>query len=116
MVIINAQKPLEVLLLLRPSLHCEKVDDLDKKPRLAVARFAHSFDKLAQTRNEPIVTNAKQRTTRNVAHARGFYDQHSGTTFSEPAIPVEILLRDKPVLGRTPGHHRRDPRPAARLE
>src|SRR5215213_11064254 len=116
MMIVNSQKTLKILRLLRPSLHCKKVDDLNKQKRLTTARFAHSVNKLAQPRNETIITDPKQWSTRNIAHARRFDHEHSRTSFSKSSIPIKILLRDKAVLGCTPRHHRRYPRPAARLE
>src|SRR6185369_3939275 len=116
MMIVNREKPLKVLLLLRPSLHCEKVDDLYEQTRFTTTRFPHNIDKLAQTRNEPIVANAKQRTTRNVAYTGRFDHEHSRTPFSESSVPVKILLRDEPIFSRTPRHHRRHPRAAARFE
>src|ERR1044071_5620554 len=116
MMIVNTQKPLKVLLLLRPSLHCEKVDELKQQTRLATTRFAHSLDQLAQSRNKPIVTDTKQWPTRNISHARSFDHEHSRTPFRKPSIPIEILLCDETIVGGTPRHHRRHPRPAARLE
>src|SRR6185503_17590320 len=105
MMIVYAQKPLKEFFLLRPSLHREKVDDLNEQSRLTTTRFPHSLDQLAQPRDKPIVTDTQQRTTRNIAHARGFDDEHARTSISKPPIPIEILLRDKAVLGRAPGHH-----------
>src|ERR1044072_1912834 len=116
MAIVNAQKPLKILLLLRPSLHGEKVDDLNEQTRLTTTRLPHNINKLPQPGKEPVIANTKQRTTRNIAHARGLDDKHSRTSLSKPSIPIEILLRDKTILGRAPRHHRRHPRPAARLE
>src|SRR5262249_48964182 len=116
MVVTDHKKALKIFLLLRPSLHCEKVDDLNEEERLAMARFPHRLDQLAQPRNKPIVTDAQQRATRNIAHARRFDHEHSRTPFSKPSIPIKVLLRDETVLGRAPWHHRRHPRPAVRFE
>src|SRR5204863_7546483 len=83
--------------------------------RLPLTRFSHHFDKLAQSWNESIVANAKQRTTRNVTHASRFHHAHARSSFSKTTIPVEVTLRDKSIFSRAPRNHRRHPRAAARL-
>ena len=63
-----------------------------------------------------IVADAQQWTTRNIAHAGCFYDEHARASVSKAPVPVEILLCDDAVFSRAPRHHRRHPRPAARFE
>src|SRR6185437_11039198 len=116
MLIVNRQKSLKVFLLLRTSLHGEKVDDLNKQSRVAATRLTNSLDQLAQTGDESIVPDAQQRTTRNITHARRLDDEHTRTSFSKSSIPIKVLLRDKAILCRAPRHHRRHPRPVARLD
>src|ERR1043166_5014245 len=116
MLISDLQETLKELCLLRPSLHRQKIYDLNKQQRLAATRLLHCLDQLAQTGNESIVADAQQWTTRDVAHARSFDDQYAGTPFREAPIPIEVLLRDESVLRRSPRHHRRYPRAAACLE
>src|ERR1043165_8664606 len=114
--VVNLQKPLQILRLLRSPLHRKEIDDLNKQQRFTAARFLHRVDQLPQPRNEPIVADPQQWTTRNVAHARRFNDEHARTSFSKAAIPIEVLLRHKAVFGRTPRHHRGHPRAAPRFE
>src|SRR5688500_4150386 len=115
MAITDLKKPLKVLRPFRPPLHRQKIDDLNEQPRLAAARFTHDVDQLSQSRYESIVADAQQRTARNVAHSRRLDHQHRRTSLSKARVPIEVLLRDKPVLGRAPRHHRRHPRAARRL-
>jgi len=116
MVLVNLQKTLEIFFLLGSTLHREKIDDLNEQQRLPLTRFPHSLDQLAQPIYKPIVTNAKQRSTRNVAHASRLDHEHTRTAFREPSIPVEILLSDKSILRGAPRHHRRHPRAAPSFE
>src|SRR6185369_2724938 len=116
MPIVNLQKTLKVFHALGPSLHRQKIDDLDKQQRLPVTRFTYSFDQFAQSRNKSIVANTKQWTTRNVAHACRLDDEHAGPPFSKASIPIEVLLRYKTIFSRAPRHHRRHPRAATRFE
>src|ERR1051325_10560553 len=116
MPIVHPQKTLKVFHPLRPPLHREKIDDLNEQQRLPVTRLTHSLDEFAQSGNESIVADTQQWTTRNIAHTRRLDDEHARPPFSKTSIPVEVLLRNKPLFGRAPGHHRRHPRSAARLE
>src|SRR5215213_3261144 len=108
MIIIHSQKTLQVLRLLRSSLHGKKIDDLNKQKRLAFAGFTHRIDELAQSRNKPIVTYPQQWTTRNITHASGFPDEHPRMSFTKTTIPVEVLLSHKAVFSRTPWDHGRN--------
>src|SRR6185503_5857224 len=112
MVLVNLQKALEILRLFGSTFHGQEINDLNKQQRLPLTRFPNSLDQLPQPWNKPIVTDAKQRTTRNVAHSRRFNYEHTRASCCEPPVPVEILLRDKSILGGAPRHHRRHPRPA----
>src|SRR6185369_7864287 len=116
MQILHFQKSLKVFRTLRTSLHRKKINDLNKQQRLPIARFTHSLDELAQPGNKSIIADSKQWTTRNIAHTRRLNNKHTRPPFSKTAVPVEILLRDKAVLGRAPGHHRRYPRTTPCLE
>src|SRR5215213_4908299 len=104
MVLINLQKALKVFQLLRPPLHREKINDLNEQESLTITRLSHHLDELPQSRDETIVADAKQRTTRNVAHAGRLNDQHSGPPFRKASIPIEVLLRHKTVVRRPPRH------------
>src|SRR5690242_8838317 len=116
MPIVHLQETLKIFRALRPSLHGEKINDLNEQACLAVTRFTYSLDEFAQTRNKSIVTDTQQWTTRNIAHARRLDYEHTRASFGKASIPIEVLLRDKPIFGRAPWHHRRHPRAAARLE
>src|SRR5689334_21152211 len=115
MLIVHLQKALKIFRTLRTSLHRKEVDDLNEQQRLPVTRFTHRLDEFAQPRNKTIVANAKQWTTRNVAHARRLDDQHTRPAFGKTSIPVEIMFGDEAVFRRAPRHHRRYPRAAARF-
>src|SRR6185503_21039293 len=116
MSIADLKKSLKVLRSFRPSLHRQKIDDLNEQQRLAATCLLHDVHELPQTRNETIVANTQQRSTRNVAHSSRLDHQHRRSPLREPSIPIEILLSDKPIFSRAPRHHRRNPRPAACLE
>ena len=68
----------------------------------------------AEAGDEAVVPDAEQRPARDVADAGRLDDEHARAARGEAAVPVEDLRRDEAVLGRAPGHHRRDPRPRAR--
>ncbi len=55
-------------------------------------------------------------TARNVPHASRLNHQHRRPPSSKASIPIEVLLRDEPVFSCAPGHHRRHPGAASRLE
>src|SRR5260370_7573279 len=107
----DCQKVREGLRRIGSTLHWEKIDNLNEKFRLTIARCAHRFDELLQSWQEPIVADAQKRPAGNIAHARRFDDQRRGSSVSKTAIPIEIVLRNKTVFGRAPGHHRRHPDP-----
>src|SRR4030095_8725477 len=106
---INVKKSIEVFVSFRPSFDCQEIDDLNKQQSLAIACFVNYVDKLSQARNETIVTNPQQRSAWNVANTGRLNHQHARFTFGKAAIPIEVLLRYKAVIGRAPGHHCRHP-------
>src|SRR5688572_4901033 len=116
MPIVNLKKSLEVFRAFRPSLHRQKIDDLNKQQRLAATRFLHHIHQLLQPRDKPVIAYTQKRTARNITHASRLDDEHCRPPFSKARVPIEVLLRDKPVFSRAPGHHRRHPRAASRLE
>src|ERR1043165_3994038 len=116
MSIIHFQEALKIFRTLRTTLHRKKIDDLNEQQRLPLASLTDNLGEFAQSGDKTIVADSKQRTTRNITHACRFDDQHTRPPLREPAVPVEILLRHKSIFRRAPGHHRRHPRAAARLE
>src|SRR5690349_19687427 len=105
----DCEKTIEILLRIRTSLNRQKVDDLYEKFCLTITRITHCFNQLLQSWQEPIMTDAQQWSTRNVAYPRSFNHQRSGSPFSESPIPIKIILRNESVCRRTPRHHRGNP-------
>src|SRR6185503_4222689 len=112
MLFTDLKKSLEVLPTFRSSLHRQKIDDLNEQQRLSATRLTHHLHQLLQSWYEPIIPDPQQRPTRNITYTRRLDHQHRRTSLSKPAIPIEVLLRDKPVLSRAPRHHRGHPCPA----
>src|SRR5205807_10412648 len=110
MMIGNLKESLEIFFWIRATLHSKKIDDLDEELRLTVAGFANGLDKLFQSRQKSIVTDAQQRPAGNVANPGRFNHQRRGPALGKPPIPIKIILRDKSIFSRAPGDHRRHPR------
>ena len=106
----------EIFRRIGPAFNREEIDYLNEESRMTFACFANRFDELLQSGHETIVTNAQQRTTGNIAHAGGFDDERCRSSFSKPAIPIQVVLGNEPVFGRAPGHHRRHPRAVFKLD
>src|SRR6266567_8827394 len=106
----NLKKTLEKFHRIRTALNRQKVDYLDEEFRVTLARVANGLYKFSQSRQKSVVADSKQRPARNIAHTGSLDYQCGRLAFSETAIPVEILLRHETIFGRSPGHHRRDPR------
>ena len=66
-------------------------------------------DQLGQARDEAVVTDAEQRSARDVADAGGLDHERAGLPPGEALVPGEHLRRDQPIVGGAPGHHRRHP-------
>src|SRR5258706_1746303 len=108
------EEPADVLLLLRPALHGEEVDDLDEELRLAPRALADDFDELSQPGEEAVVPDAQERSARHVADAGRLDDEDAWTPVGESSVPIEDVARDEPFLDRAPRHHRGHPRARAR--
>ncbi len=63
-------------------------------------------DELLQSRNEPVVPDAEQRSAGDVSNASGLHDDRPRRALREPSVPVEDVRRDGAVLRRGPRHHR----------
>src|SRR6266404_959978 len=116
MAICYFKKSSKELIGFRSAFHCEKVDDLDEKFRLASARFASRLDQLFQSGQKSIMPDSEQGPARNIANTGGFDDQRGRSSFRETAIPIEIVLSDEAVFSRPPGDHRRHPGAACECE
>ena len=92
-----------------PPVDTQEVDDLDEKPGLTVAGFAHRFHQLFQAGNEPVVTDAQQRPTGYVANAGRLDDDGARFSLRIAPVPIEQLLGHEAIVGRSPRHHRRHP-------
>src|SRR2546423_4030606 len=109
------QETLKVLRWIRTASDCKKVDDLDKKFCLSVARFAHSFHQLFQSGQKSIVPDAHQRSAWNVPNTRGLDNQSRGLPFSKSSIPIKVVPCDESVFSRAPRHHCRYPGPTFKI-
>ena len=112
----DGEEPPEVGLLLRTPPDRQKVDDLDEELGMTVACAPYVLDELLQARNEPVVSDAQERTTRHVADAGGLEHETARTAAGEPVVPREYLFGDEAVLGGAPRNHRRDPRALLELQ
>jgi hypothetical protein len=106
---LDLQKPREELLRLGTAADRKEVDDLDEEPRVAFARPAHRLRELLQTGNEAIVSDAQQRSARDVAYSGGLDDDRARPAPREALVPLEVVVGDEPVLRRAPRHHGRHP-------
>jgi hypothetical protein len=93
MLVRDLQILLKILFRRRPPVNAQKVNDLNKEPCLAAGCFAHRIDQLLQARHEPVVTDAQQRPTGNVANAGRLDDDRPRFSLGIAAVPVEQLLR-----------------------
>ena len=75
-------------------------------PPLARRTVSTSARSPGRNRASPILS---KRPARHVADARGLDHEGAGTPARETLVPGEHVRRDEAVLGRTPGHHRRNP-------
>ncbi len=105
----DREKPLEELSWIGPAADVEEVDELDQQARLAVAPLPHGVHQPTQSGEEPVVPDAQKRTARHVPHAGRLDDDRARPPFRETCVPVADGVGDEAVLGRAPGHHRRDP-------
>src|SRR5262245_63779818 len=109
---LDLEEAREELLRLRAPADGEEIDDLDQEPRMAFARALHRLRELAQTRKEPVVADAQERTGGDVADAGRLDHDRTWLSAREALVPGEVLVGDEAVLGRAPWHHRRHPRAA----
>src|SRR5262249_47563311 len=112
MAILDHEKTAEELVLLRTALDRQKVNDLDKEPRVAPAITPDDLDQRLKARNESLVSDAKQGSAWDIANPGGFDDDGPGAPLCKAAVPVQIVFGDKSILGGPPGNHGRDPGPA----
>ena len=100
----------------RPPADGQEVDDLDEQLRPSAAGSPHGVDERAQARDEAVVTDAQQRSARDVADAGRLDDDRAGLPLREALVPVEHVGGDEAVLGRAPRHHRRHPGAVGELQ
>jgi hypothetical protein len=105
----DLQETRKVFFFLRTAPDRKKVNDLNEEFGLALAGFSYGFNQLSESRQKAIVANAHERAAGNVADTGGFHDQNPRPSFSKASIPIEIVVGNKTVFRRPPGHHRRHP-------
>ena len=101
---------------LRPAADVQKVDELNEKPRLSTAGPRHRLDKLAQARNEAVMTDAQKRPGRNFPYPRRLDHQAAGLALGEALVPREDVIGDDAVVGSAPRHHGRHPGAVFKLQ
>src|SRR5262245_41108046 len=103
------KKAREKLLRIGAATDRQKIDQLNKEPRVSAARFANRADQAAQPGQEPVVSDAEQRSAWNIANAGRLDHNRTRLAARKALVPFQHVVGDVALVGRPPRHHRWDP-------